>query len=166
MRRVMISCGCEKPEWTEAITISRSPRAPIRETERAVCEDIDLNPMQDPARRGAVYQLDLMGLFPEILLIKTMGYPERCRVIGADDILVSEFIPGFSKFPDREEAIAPAAVDMEVAPDIAGIPPVQAGNGTPPVPLHPSPPSVPGQYNRVPETRASLPPRKILCGAG
>ena len=64
--------------------------------------------------------LDLMGLPLQFFFIEAMGDPERCRVIGAENILIAERLTFLCQLFQGKVPVAPVGMDVQVPLYVGG----------------------------------------------
>jgi hypothetical protein len=83
--------------------------------QRAVLEDVDLDPGEDPERRQLlVEQRDLDQLGPQPVRGQPVGDREPGRVVGEHEVRVAEVAGGDRHLPDRRPAVRPGRVGVAV----------------------------------------------------
>ena len=88
----------------------------LLEVERAVFQDVDLHPGQDPERRErGAHLVDLVELGEQPFAIEPMRNGQTGGVIGENEVLVSEALRGASHRFDRRAAVRPYRVGVAVA---------------------------------------------------
>ena len=86
--------------------------------EGAVLEDVDLDTTEDTEwAQQLVQALDLDALLVEPLLGQAVGDGQARRMVGEDDVLVSEIDGRAGHVLDRGATVGPRAVEMAVAPE-------------------------------------------------